>query len=418
MTASGLRRAGRAEGLRHAATKVPEVTVAFWITKVLTTGMGEATSDYLVFHMNPELAVGIGFVAFVAALAWQYFRRTYSTWIYWLAVTMVAVFGTMCADVLHVRFGVPYAVSSTGFAVALALIFIAWYASERTLSIHSIYTKRREAFYWATVLATFALGTALGDLTATTLHLGYLASGVLFTVIIFIPAVAYRWLHLNAIAAFWFAYIVTRPLGASYADWMGVPHSRGGLGWGRGPVALGLSVLIVGLVAYMAMKGREVAAQGPAPGPASRPERSYQPAVAATRRPAAPPPAPRDWPAEPSADPRYRRRPPSGSTGDPRYDRPPPPGPRSGDPRSRRPPPSGSPPDDPWRAGRRPPPGPMPDGPPPSGAPRSGAPPLPRRPPNSPPDQPARPDPPPAPPAEPDQRPRPGRHRAPRDTQD
>jgi uncharacterized membrane-anchored protein len=393
MTSSGVRRAGTAYGLRHAATKVPEVTVAFWITKVLTTGMGEAASDYLVFHMNPELAVGLGFVAFVVALSWQYFRRTYSTWIYWLAVTMVAVFGTMCADVLHVRFGVPYAVSSTGFAVALALIFIAWYASERTLSIHSIYTKRREAFYWATVLATFALGTALGDLTATTLHLGYLASGVLFTVIIFIPAVAYRWLHLNAIAAFWFAYIVTRPLGASYADWMGVPHSRGGLGWGRGPVALGLSVLIVGLVAYMAMKGREATAQGPAD-PASRREPSYQTAAAATRRPAAQPPAPPGWPA---ADPRYAGPPPSGPPADPRY---------------RRPPPSGPPPAYPERSGRWPPPVPLSGGPPPPGQP-----PLPRRPRHLPPDQQIAPDAPPDPPGQPARPPRPGRHRAPRDNQ-
>jgi uncharacterized membrane-anchored protein len=376
--------------------------------------MGEATSDYLVFHMNPELAVGLGFVAFVIALAWQYFRRTYSTWIYWLAVTMVAVFGTMCADVLHVRFHVPYAVSSAGFAIALAVIFIAWYASERTLSIHSIYTKRREAFYWATVLATFALGTALGDLTATTLGLGYLASGVLFTVIIFIPAVAYRWLHLNAIAAFWFAYIVTRPLGASYADWMGVPPYRGGLGFGRGPVALGLTVIIVGCVAYMAMKGRESAAVSEA----SQREPSYRAAVAATSRPMGQRSAPRDWPApsadprsrRPPADPRSRRPPPT----DPRSRRPPPPGPPPADPRSRRPPPPGPPPADPWS---RPPPA---SGPPPadpwSPRPSPPGPTPPRGPQNFPLDG-QLPDPPAAPPGGPSRPPRPGRHRAPRDGQ-
>jgi uncharacterized membrane-anchored protein len=282
MATGELRRARPVTGLRQASSKVPEVTALFWVTKVLTTGMGEATSDYLVYRINPVIAVGLGGIGLVICLALQYFRRQYSTWIYWLAVVMVAVFGTMVADVLHVGLGVPYVVSTTVFGVTLALIFVAWYASERTLSIHSIYTRRREAFYWATVMATFALGTAAGDMTASTMGLGFLASGVLFTVVIAVPAIAHRWLGLNAIVAFWFAYIVTRPLGASYADWLGVPAIRGGLGLGRGPVALGLTVIIVGLVWYMAATREDVAAQDPPRRPAFRPERPYPPSIPVT----------------------------------------------------------------------------------------------------------------------------------------
>lgn len=236
--------------VRRAATKVPAVTVAFWITKGLTTGMGESTSDYLVHRLPPVLAVALGGIALVIALALQFAVRRYLPWAYWLAVAMVGVFGTMAADVLHVALGVPYLVSTTFFAVALAVVFAVWYASEKTLSIHSIYTPRRESFYWAAVMTTFALGTAAGDMTAVTLHLGYLASGVMFAVVIAIPALAYRF-GLNAIAAFWFAYIVTRPLGASFADWLSVSHHRGGLAWGTGPVSLGLAALIVGFVVYL-----------------------------------------------------------------------------------------------------------------------------------------------------------------------
>jgi uncharacterized membrane-anchored protein len=176
---------------RHPLSKVPQVTVIFWITKVLTTGMGEATSDYLAHRLGPVIAVCLGGLALVASLVVQFRVRRYVAWVYWTAVVMVAVFGTMAADGLHVELGVPYAVSTPFFAVALAVIFVLWYRTEKTLSIHSIYTRPREMFYWATVLATFALGTAAGDLTATTLHLGYLGSGILFTAVIAIPAVAY-----------------------------------------------------------------------------------------------------------------------------------------------------------------------------------------------------------------------------------
>ena len=233
--------------------KVPEITAYFWILKVLTTAMGEAASDFSVREIDPYVAVGLGAVAFAIAMVLQLSVRRYIAWVYWLAVVMVAVFGTMVADALHIQLGVPYAVSTAGFALALAAIFIAWYATERTLSIHHITTRRRELFYWATVCATFALGTATGDLTAYTLHLGFLASGILFAVVIAVPAIAHRFAALNAVVAFWFAYIVTRPLGASFADWMGVPRALGGLNWGRGTVAVTLTVVIVGFVGYLSV---------------------------------------------------------------------------------------------------------------------------------------------------------------------
>jgi uncharacterized membrane-anchored protein len=255
---------------RHPLTKVPEVTAYFWITKVLTTGMGEATSDYLVHRFNPEIAVVTGFTAFVAAMVLQFSVRRYHSWVYWLAVVMVAVFGTMAADVLHVGLGVPYAVSTAFYAVVLAVIFVLWYRSEGTLSIHSIYTRRREVFYWATVLATFALGTAAGDLTAKVVGLGYLGSGVMFAVVIAIPAVGYRWFGLNPIVAFWFAYIITRPLGASFADWLAWPPSVGGVGLGHGMVSLVSTVIIIGFVGYMAATGKDVMVRKAGPRPSAR----------------------------------------------------------------------------------------------------------------------------------------------------
>ena len=240
-----------------ALRKVPEVIALFWIIKVLTTAMGEATSDFLVRVIDPPIAVALGAIGLVVALALQFSVRRYIAGVYWLAVVMVAVFGTMAADVLHVEFGIPYIVTTIFFAVVLVIIFAAWYASEKTLSIHSIYTRRREAFYWATVLATFALGTATGDLTASTLHLGYLVSGILFAFLITVPAIAYWKFGLNEVAAFWCAYILTRPLGASFADWAGKPATSGGLGFGDGTVSLFLTVLIIGFVTYLTITRKD-----------------------------------------------------------------------------------------------------------------------------------------------------------------
>ncbi len=227
---------------------MPEITVYFWVIKALSTAMGESTSDYSVHAIAPVAAVGLGFIGFVAALSLQLAMRRYVAWAYWLAVVGVGVFGTMAADVLHVGFGVPYVISSAFYALALAAVFWTWQRTERTLSIHTIDTTRRELFYWAAVVATFAMGTAVGDLTAVTMHLGYLLSAVLFAVLITVPAIGYRWLGWNPIFSFWCAYVLTRPFGASVADWLGKPKILGGLGWGDGPVAFALTGMIAILV--------------------------------------------------------------------------------------------------------------------------------------------------------------------------
>ena len=241
---------------------MPAVTFHFWAVKILSTGMGEATSDYIVHTIDPYKAVGVAALGISIALAWQFALRRYVAPAYWLTVVMVAVFGTMVADALHIEMGIPYAVSALNCAVALAAIFAAWFLIERTLSIHSINTRRKELFYWAAVLVTFAMGTALGDLTAYTMHLGWLVSGVLYTVLFGIPLLARRVAGLNEILAFWFAYIVTRPLGASYADWLGVPKSLGGLNFGRGTVAIALTVVIICWVAYLTVSRIDVERAG------------------------------------------------------------------------------------------------------------------------------------------------------------
>lgn len=234
--------------------KVPEITVYFWLIKLLTTAMGESTSDYLVTTINPYIAVLLGAVGLVVALALQFSVRQYIPWVYWLTVLMVAVFGTMAADVMHLQLGVPYLASTIVFALVLALVFLVWDRREHTLSIHSITTRPRELFYWATVLSTFALGTAAGDMTAFTLGLGFLSSAVLFVALIAVPALGFWRLGLQAIVAFWWAYILTRPLGASLADWLGKGHSSGGRGYGDGPVSAALAVGIVLLVSYLSLE--------------------------------------------------------------------------------------------------------------------------------------------------------------------
>jgi uncharacterized membrane-anchored protein len=231
------------------ALRVPEIIVAFWVIKGLSTAMGEATSDYMVHTIDPVVAVVLGFAGFVGALVLQFRMARYLAWTYWFAVAMVGVFGTMAADVLHVRFNVPYTASTVLYAFILGSVFLGWQRTEKTLSIHTINTPRREAFYWAAVAATFAAGTALGDFTAYTLHLGYFSSALLFAGLIAIPAIGYRWLHWNAVLSFWFAYVLTRPLGASIADALGKPKDQGGLGFGSGTVALACAALIFVMVA-------------------------------------------------------------------------------------------------------------------------------------------------------------------------
>ncbi|CAO5155170.1 Membrane-anchored protein [Frankia sp. AiPs1] len=235
------------------AAKVPEITGLFWAIKILSTGMGEATADFLA-SVNLVLAAAVGSVGFAGTLWLQLRCRRYRAPVYWFAVVMLAVFGTMAADGLPIG----HVGSTVFYALALAAVLWRWHHTEGTLSIHSIVTRRREYYYWTTVLATFALGTALGDLTADTLHLGYLASALVFTGIILVPVVARRWCGLGEVATFWAAYVVTRPLGASFADWLGKPPVRHGLGLGDGTVSALAGLLIVALVAHVARTRADV----------------------------------------------------------------------------------------------------------------------------------------------------------------
>jgi len=247
--------AGRAGWREPLAAKVPEITFLFWVLKLLTTAGGEATSDYLALHGNAVAGV-VEIAIFVAAVAVQFRTRRYVAAAYWFLALAIAIFGTGVADAMHLVVGIPYAGTTALWAVVLAVIFWLWHRSEGTLSIHSITTTRRELYYWATVFATFALGTALGDFTATSLKLGYLTSAILFAVVIAIPAVAWR-LGLNPVLAFWSAYVITRPLGASIADYLSKP-TGGGLNYGDLAVATGIIGVLAVLVAYTAVTRRDI----------------------------------------------------------------------------------------------------------------------------------------------------------------
>jgi uncharacterized membrane-anchored protein len=239
------------------ALRVPRIIATFWIVKALSTALGESTSDYLVHAIAPEIAVVIGFIGFVAALAVQFRMRRYVAWSYWLAVVTVGIFGTMAADVLHVGLHVSYTASTILYALALAGVFVTWHRTEGTLSIHEIDSARGEAFYWLTVAATFAMGTALGDFTAYTLRLGYFPSALLFAALLLVPAVGYRWFRWNPVLSFWFAYVLTRPLGASVADGLGKAKPDG-LGVGNLPVMATFTALIVAMVIYLTVTQADV----------------------------------------------------------------------------------------------------------------------------------------------------------------
>ena len=238
------------------APKVPEVFLLFWVVKLLTTGMGEAGSDFLGAVSIP-LAAAIGIGGFFVVLWLQLRAETYHPVRYWVTVLGVALFGTMIADGPHVVLGTPYAVDSVVYLVLLGGLLAWWRRSEGTLSVHSITSSRRERFYWGAVLLTFGLGTAVGDTTAIEVGLGFAWSIALFGVLILVPYVLWR-LGLNATGAFWAAYVLTRPLGASVADWLGKPHSSGGLGWGDGTVTGIALVIFAALVTYLAVSHTDV----------------------------------------------------------------------------------------------------------------------------------------------------------------
>jgi uncharacterized membrane-anchored protein len=251
-------RAPSKQGREPLAPKVPEIAAIFWVLKLITTGVGEAASDFLG-HVNVPLAGLIGISGIVIALRMQFRAREYRAPVYWFTVMMVAIFGTMVADGVKDGAGISYVISTIVATIAVAAVFYLWQRSEGTLSIHSINSRRREKFYWAAVLSTFALGTAAGDLTAITLNIGFFGSAVLFAAIIAIPAIAWWKFNLNAVVAFWSCYVLTRPLGASFADWFGKPAWATGLGLGDGVVtAIGVAVFVV-LVAYVTARDRGMA---------------------------------------------------------------------------------------------------------------------------------------------------------------
>jgi uncharacterized membrane-anchored protein len=246
-------------GTRLVLSKVPEVTAYFWIIKVLCTTVGEAAADFLNVSVNlgltgTSIATGLLLVIVLAA---QFAANRYTPVRYWSAVTLVSVFGTLVTDNLTDSLGVPLEVSTIVFGVLLAGTFTAWYRIEGTLSIHSILTRRREAFYWLAILVTFALGTAAGDLMAEVLGLGYLVSGVIVAVVIASAAVAWR-LGLHPVLAFWIIYVLTRPLGASIGDYLSQPASSGGLGLGATTTSLVFVAAIIGIVGYLSVTKADV----------------------------------------------------------------------------------------------------------------------------------------------------------------
>jgi uncharacterized membrane-anchored protein len=232
------------------AAKVPEVIALFWVVKILTTAGGEATSDWLKTYGNVG-GGGVEILVIVVGVLLQFSTRRYRAFAYWFLAYAIATTGTGVADFLHLDVHIPYWGTTVLWAVILAVVFREWKRSEGTLSIHSITTQRREVFYWATVFATFALGTALGDFTATSLNLGYLPSGILFAVVIVMPWIAHSKFGLNSIAAFWMSYIVTRPLGASFADWISKPSKITGINFGDGKTAIAFLVGVAILVSYL-----------------------------------------------------------------------------------------------------------------------------------------------------------------------
>jgi uncharacterized membrane-anchored protein len=232
------------------AAKVPEVTALFWVIKISTTAAGEAISD--MFVNNKKVGVVVEVSMFGVALFLQFAARRYRAVPYWFLALAIATAGTGVADTMHLVFGMPYAATTVFWLAVLAAAFYLWDRSEHTLDIHSITTNRREKYYWAVVFATFCLGTAVGDFFASTLGLGYIASAVFFSVVILIPWAGWRFLNWNGIFSFWFAYVITRPVGASFADYLSKGHNVSGLDFGGWQTALLLTLVVVVLVAYTA----------------------------------------------------------------------------------------------------------------------------------------------------------------------
>ncbi|WP_342417724.1 hypothetical protein NST83_11850 [Paenibacillus sp. FSL R10-2782] len=243
--------------IRKMLNKVPEVTILFWIIKIMTTTVGETAADFLNFNLHWGLTrtTVVMVVLLLVTLLFQFRSRKYIPGIYWLVVTLISVVGTLVSDNLVDHIGVSLQVTTTVFALALLVTFTLWYGSEKTLSIHSIYTIKREIFYWTTIFFTFALGTAAGDLISEGLDLGYWRSALMFASLIGIVTIARNRFKFNAVWSFWMAYIVTRPLGASLGDYLSQSHTDGGLGLGTAGTSVIFLVTILTLVIYLTKSG-------------------------------------------------------------------------------------------------------------------------------------------------------------------
>ena len=243
--------------------RVPKVTLDFWFIKLMAVTMGETAADYLSVNLGLGLTTTSAIMAgvLIVALVVQFAQKKYVPWAYWLSVVLISIVGTLVTDNLVDNFGVALTTTTVLFSFALILTFAAWYLSERTLSIHSIFTNRREAYYWLAILFTFALGTASGDLVAEHFGLGYFSTGILFAMIITSLAIGYFFLDFDAILGFWLVYIFTRPLGASIGDFLSQPHEYGGLGLGTIITSVIFLAAIAAIVVYMSIShyGEEMA---------------------------------------------------------------------------------------------------------------------------------------------------------------
>ena len=251
------------ENAMRLLNKVPEVTIFFWIIKIMATTVGETGADFLNFNLHLGLTATslIMAVLLLISLFVQIRTKKYIPWIYWIAVVLISVVGTLITDNLTDNFGVSLKTTTIVFSLALLATFIVWYASEKTLSIHTIYTPRRELFYWAAILFTFALGTAAGDLVAEDLKLGYVTSALIFGAMIGIVTFAYYVFKANAVLAFWIAYILTRPFGASCGDYLSQSHANGGLGFGTVTTSATFLLIILGLVIFLSIHKEKPADQ-------------------------------------------------------------------------------------------------------------------------------------------------------------
>ena len=239
--------------------KVADVTIFFWLIKIISTTMGESSADFLSHHFGFNSFIA-AFIALLLAVVIQMRFKRYIPWMYWTVIVLVAIFGTMLSDRIH-HLGVPLLVSTTGFLLLLLLTLWIWYRSEKTLDMKSVHTPKRELFYWIVILFTFALGTAAGDLVADTFHFGLLDATLAFGVImISVPIILYL-CHINKIALFWITYILTRPFGAAGADLLAKPAAHGGYGLGDGTTSILCTAIIVVLVVYLTISHRKAMLQ-------------------------------------------------------------------------------------------------------------------------------------------------------------